>query len=407
MDYLKLSTTDFDHKALLRHPSLNFSGWTDLETSEIHSNKYGNKKYVSYLKNLKIVVYENSCGKFTLCVLGSIHKFFNNGKHNFNDYFLKDIIITIDKLGKLLFFNAENCRIHNIEIGFNISPMVKTKTILKGLLSHKNVRFKSYSIPGAELFEVIHNNYIIKVYDKAKQYRSMGYDLPDDIIRIELKYKKMADLITLLNSKKIINRDFIVLSDLKNISVLVAFGELVIKIWNEILFYDFTINKKFLSESIQRKLDVWQNINQWESFNKQKRLKQKKILKEVIKKHSQQLQLQISNLINEKLDTLLQKELQINHIVDYKIDDQLTTDIDQIDYEEGLPINTIFRKEDGIQKEIGIPMKLNELNNNENKLKELPNSKIVKKTIPIKIGVLKAPLTECMNEESEFYSGPY
>ena len=56
IDYLKISTTDFDHQSLLRHPKLNFKGWTDLETSEIESNKYDNKKYVSYLHNLNNVI---------------------------------------------------------------------------------------------------------------------------------------------------------------------------------------------------------------------------------------------------------------------------------------------------------------------------------------------------------------
>jgi len=347
IDYLKISTTDFDHESLLRHPLLNFSGWTEMETSELKPNKYGNKKYVSYLHNLKIVVYENVTGKFTLCILGSIHKFHNNGVHNHNDFCYNDLKITIDRLSEILLFNPKTCKISNIEIGVNIPSKVSSTKVLKGLLMHKGKRFKSYSFDNANYHQVIHENYYIKVYDKAKQYRAKGHILDNDIIRIELKYKRMSDLIVLLNSQGIINRNHIVLDDLKNIEVLKAFGILLIKKWNEILFYDYTISKKDLSKPQRRKLDVWQNINQWESFSKQKKSKQKKLLDDVIKQHSKQIQLQVSNLIQEKLETLLPKGLPINHFNKPQKNDQLTTSITDGMEEERLPINSIYKEVNG------------------------------------------------------------
>ncbi len=342
IDYLKISTTDFNHESLLRHPLLKFSGWTDLETSEIGPNKYGNKKYISYFQGLKFIVYENASGKFTLCILGSIHKFFNNGMHNFNDFTYLNIVEVIDRLDLLFSLTIDNCRINLNEIGVNIISPVPSKKILKGLLSHRNSRFKSFSFENADFYQVIHHNFYFKIYDKAKQYRAKGYIIPNEILRIELKYRKMEDLINLLKSKGIIDRDYIVLSDLKNIDVLNAFGELLVKKWNEILFYDFTISKNNLSKLQKRKLDVWQNINQWESFSKHKRSKQKKLLQEVIKNHSQQLQLQVSNLIKEKLNILLQKGLPINHFDNTKKDDLLTTYNKTEEEREGLPIDSIL-----------------------------------------------------------------
>lgn len=344
IDYIKISTTDFDHQSLLRHSLLNFSGWTDLETSEIIPNEFGNKKYVGHLHNLKIIVYDNGRGKFTLCILGSIHKFHNKGMHNFDDFALSDLSITIDSLGKLFFFNVENCKIHNLEIGLNIIPPIKTKKILNGLLSHRNERFKSYSIPNAEIYQVIHNNFIFKIYDKAIQYRAKHYNLPNEILRIELKYIKMIDLINLLKDKEILDRNFITLNDLKNIDVLKAFGDLLVKKWSEILFYDCTISKQNLSNLQCRKLTIWQNINQWEQFSKQKKYKQKIILQDVTKNHSQQVQLQISNLIHEKLEILLQKGLPINHSENTKKDYLLTTSIPDGMITERLPINSIYKE---------------------------------------------------------------
>ena len=342
IDYVKLTTTDFNHKQLLR--TLEFKGWTDLETSEIETNEYGNKKYRSSLHNLNVIVYENSSNKFTLCVLGSIHKFHNNGMHNFNDLNFKDLVTSIDRLSHLLFFNPETCKIQNIEIGVNILPVVKSKTVIKGLLLHKSKRFKSFSFDHSNFHEVIHTNYYIKAYDKAKQYRAKGYILANDIFRFELKYERMSDLVILLNKLGIINREYIVLNDLNNIHVLKAFGELLIKKWNEILYYDYTIRKKDLTKQQQRKLDVWQNINQWESFTKQKRSKQKKLLYKIIREHSSQAQQNIAILIREKFELLLPKGLPLNHNLNIKKDNRLTTIYKDVTITERLPLNRIVKE---------------------------------------------------------------
>jgi hypothetical protein len=339
------------------HPLLNFKGWTDIETSEIEPNKYGNKKYISYFQNIKFIVYENESRKFTLCILGSIHKFFNNGMHNFNDFTYLNIVEVIDRLGEIFSFNIHNCKINLIEIGVNIIPPIQTKKVLKGLLSHRNCRFKSYAFDDAEYFQVNHTNFYFKIYDKAKQYRAKRHIIPNDILRIELKSRKMEDLINLLKSKGIIDRDYIVLSDFKNIDVLIAFGELLVKKWNEILFYDYTISKNNLSKLQLRKLDVWQNINQWEDFKRQKRLKQKNLLKNVINNHSQKLQLQVSNLIQEKLETLLQKGLPSNHFYISKKDDLLTTYDKDVEEQEGLPFDSILIESIGKPFKMIIPYK--------------------------------------------------
>lgn len=341
IDYLKISTKDFDHRSLLRHPLLNFNGWTNIETLEVKLNEFGSKRYVSNYHGLKFIVYENVSGEFTLCIEGSIHKFYNNGVHNFNDFTYSNTVEVIDRLASLFTLSMDSCRINRIEIGVNIMPPVKTEKVLKGPLSHQNKRFKSISYDDAEYFQVMHDNFIIKVYDKAKQYRAKDHIIPNEILRIELNYRKMEDLINLLNSKGIIDRDYIVLSDLRNIDALNAFGELLIKKWNEILFYDFTISKTNLSKHQQRKLDVWQNINQWEGFKKQKRSKQKSLLQKITLNHSQQLQLQVSNLIQEKLETLIQKGLPSNHLEYTKKDDLLTTSNVKEKKRKGLPFDRI------------------------------------------------------------------
>lgn len=342
IDFIKISTTAFDSISLFKSPLLHFTGLTDLDTNEIVVNDYGTKKYIASYKGLKITVYDNVNKKLTLSIKGSIHKFFNNGVHNYDDFIYENLTASIDKLGELFFFNPDNIIISYLEDGVNINPPIETLKILNGLLSHQNKRFKSISMDDAEYYQAEHCNYYLKAYDKAKHYRAKGYLIDGDILRVELKYKKMNDLITLLQKRGILKRDYMVLSDLKNIDVLVALGELLVKKWNEILFYDCTISKKKLSKSKIRKLDALQNINRWEELTKQQKFKERTLLKELVKNHSQQVQLQISNLIQEKIQSLLQKGLPFNQFDTIKKGDHLTTINDESWEGERGPFNSIL-----------------------------------------------------------------
>ena len=198
----------------------------------------------------------------------------------------------------------------------------------------------------ADYYQVKHFNYYIKAYDKAKQNRSK-FKIKGEILRFELKYIKMEDLIKLLTKKGIINKGYLTLNNLKSLEVLNVFGEQLIKIWNEILFYDYTIKVKDLSKHQKNKIAHWQNINYWEELTKQQRLKQKIFLQKVIDNNSQKIQFAYSNLIQEKLKILMPKGLPINRDASIKKGYLLTNDQN----EKGLPIDSILNRLNGNQKQ--------------------------------------------------------
>lgn len=351
IDWIKLSVSNFDKFELIKNPLLNFIGDVNTDTGEIILTRFGTLIRVANYKSLKFTLKENKNGENTLHIRGSLHKYFNNGDHNFNDFTFKNLLGVLNDLEQKFGINLNDCVLHNIEIGVNITPPVPSNKVLKGLVSHFNKPFNRISIYNADFYQVMHSNFYIKAYDKAKQNR-YKFNVIGEIFRFELKYIRMADLVNLLKNNRLINENCITLIDLKNVEILRAFGKQLLKVWNEILFYDYSISKKDLTKHQNNKLLQWSNINYWEDLlnqknGKQKKYKQKKKLDEVFRNHSDQLQFQVSNLIQAKLSSLILKGLPFNQ--DHAREKgNVSTNIEN---RKGGPINSILIQLNGNQKQ--------------------------------------------------------
>src|SRR5690606_13769405 len=74
-----------------------------------------------------------------------------------------------------------------------------------------------------------HQRQILKIYDKRTHYQKRGFIISQEILRIEVKYRKMIEL----NAKGIYT-----LQDLLNYG-LENFIPVLLKKWQEVIFYDF------------------------------------------------------------------------------------------------------------------------------------------------------------------------
>lgn len=359
IDGIKISNKLFDYSNLVENPLLDFQSLVNTDTGEIKCTRYGTLIRIAYYKSLKFTLKENKHNKHTLLIEGSLHKYFNKGKHNFNDFTYQDLFEVLNDLEHKFDLNLDNCVLHNMEFGVNSQPPIHSNKILKGLLSHYNQPFKRISMDSADYYQVQHSNYYIKAYDKARQYRAIS-NLSGEILRFELKYIRMDDINNLLISKGVIRKIYLTLNDLKRIEVLNVFGEQLLKVWNEILFYDYTIEISDLTNHQKNKIPHWQNINYWEELSKQQRLRQKGLLQKVVDNHSQKVQSAYSNLIQEKLKLLIPKGLPINQHTGNKKGYLLTDNQNG----KGLPIDSI----------------LNRLNSNQKQFKK--NSKKIEVIIP-------------------------
>ena len=135
--------------------------------------RYGNGERANY-KGLIITRDNLSCS-----VRGSLHKYFNDGKHNYNDFTLSNFIRTISDLEKTLNINADIIRIGRIETGVNLDIDMDVDEFIGSVILFNNTH--PTTCDNGIIFKL--NDYDLKLYRKELK----GHD---NRLRIELAIKK-------------------------------------------------------------------------------------------------------------------------------------------------------------------------------------------------------------------------
>lgn len=294
IDFIK-AIININPQELLSNKLLNFY-YRDFNptTGELKTVNRKNKKrtphqYAVYL-DLEFRIYETG----SVYLIGSLHKFWNNGAHNYNDFKVNALVYVLGELKTKFNILPEQLRLQQIEFGVNINPPYKTGRIIDYCFIHKSQSFKEISTRDeGKYFQVEHSQYLIKIYDKRKHYSGKGFQIDDDVLRFEIKFLKMEKL----NKKGIYT-----LSDLLKYGLQNIFPEFLVQEWQSVLFYDFTIN-------IENKTILkYKNPLYWKDLIENKRNsalnKHRNRLKEITSNHSDNVQKQITNLIEQKAKEL-------------------------------------------------------------------------------------------------------
>ncbi|MFY0483234.1 hypothetical protein ACI6PS_11570 [Flavobacterium sp. PLA-1-15] len=234
---------------------------------------------------------------------GSLHKMWNdlngiiapnwqdqnqyNG-YNGNQFNLKNIFEISSHLQDLFKCTSSQMVFQNIEFGVNTELVFKPQLYLKGLLYHKNIPF-DFTHSGNST-QAKHQSFIFKIYNKSYQYK-----LPKNVLRVELKFIKMIGL------KDISIRTFqdITIESLKNVSAL------LLKRFDEVVHYDYTINKNRLTKRQTLALGNYSNPRYWlYDLKPIHRDRHKKSLGKITVSHSDNLQKQIREEIHKKCVTI-------------------------------------------------------------------------------------------------------
>jgi len=231
------------------------------------------------IDNIKVKVYQNS-----IFLQGSLHKFYNEGEHNHNDFNLSAFRDVLRRLFELFRVTPENLNLICIEYGVNILPPIESNKIINHLFQHKRIEFESkISNDKGNYRQAEHNEYIVKIYNKAKQFRLNYEVLRIEIKETNLRHHRARGIFTL--------KDFIH-------SDKTTFINSLIDKWNEVIYYDCT------NENTD-KWNKYNNVNYWrdsaknissKNFNKH-RLR----LKEINETLGQNIQGKVSNLILSKI----------------------------------------------------------------------------------------------------------
>ena len=289
------------------NPLLDFYDTINLTTGEMKTtNRNGNKvtpsKNASY-KGLEFKIYDTG----TITLSGSLHKYWNDGAHNYNDFNNEEVLFILSDLNTKFDIDPSKCILKCVEIGINITPPVPTNEILDNCLLHKTKPFEyQKNSDEGKYKQVQHSQYIIKIYNKALHYKSKGFKIKEEIMRFEIKYTKMQKL----NEKGIYS-----LQNLMNYG-LMNFKDIILNEWQNVLFYDNTIQIDHLSSRSKKALLEYSNPNYWTGLLANNQTKNftyhKNQLKKIVSKNSNKVQDLTAEIIGKKIDFLNSKTIQID-----------------------------------------------------------------------------------------------
>lgn len=285
----------------MENPLLYFSREVNQDTGEIRTTNKKGKKItpfqIAYYNDLTFKIYDTG----SIYFYGSFHKYFNNGLHNFNNFDTFGIREVLRDFKTKFGITPEHCILRNLELGLNIITPIETNIILDNCLLHKTklLEYKYHSDEG-RYKQCEHSQYIVKIYNKTLHYKKKGLTPSNNILRFELKFNKME----YFNKLGVFN-----LYELLEYGLL-NFKDRLLKEWNNILYFDNTIN---INEKTTNK---YNNPNYWTGLidNGQKSLfnKNRKDLNNLIKNNPKNIKQQLAEIMSNKIDELNIKSTQID-----------------------------------------------------------------------------------------------
>ena len=216
-----------------------------------------NGKKVSYrstgwIKNMKL----NLFPKGYIELSGSLHKYYNDGKHNYNQFGRKEAEIALKRLIEVSGLELPYFKLESVEVGVNLMPPIPSDDIINNALMYKRKPFEAkYCTDEGNYRQVTLSEYWVKLYNKRLHYEIQGYDIGHEILRFELKINKMR----MLAKYRVFT-----LEDLMNNIEDIA-RDLLPKAWMEVLLYDPTMNKQ-----TKEKIIKYANVNFWREISKER-----------------------------------------------------------------------------------------------------------------------------------------
>ncbi|TZF83248.1 hypothetical protein FW774_13245 [Pedobacter sp. BS3] len=258
-DFVKIRISEKDFaKNLQNNGLLEFTTAVNEKTGELKDGVY-----TAEYKDLKFTIYPSGTAE----IKGSLHKYWNNGEHNYNDFHLSDIKDVINDLSQTFGINPNTARLENLEIGLNVSPAFNPDAFLNSLIAYKNTPFSTMKVKGqGKGKEAYLNQYGIKIYNKGLQYRQ-----PDNILRFEKK-------ITIMDCLK---KGHVYLADLTKPEFAEHGLRQLWESYNEVILKE-PVNKSQLTKPQLRVYDLALTFGSWQEMTRKQRYDNRRKYTEII-----------------------------------------------------------------------------------------------------------------------------
>jgi hypothetical protein len=292
IDYIKLSSRLNSTQVSDLKNRIDFNGSYNESTGE-PEKILANGKKVSYrstgwTKNMKLELFPN--GYIELA--GSLHKYHNDGKHNFNQFGRKEAEIALKMLIKVTGLQLPYYKVESVEVGVNLMPPIPSDDIINNALMYKRRPFEAkYCSDEGNYRQATLSEYWVKLYNKRLHYEIQGYDIGHEILRFELKINKMRMLAKY--------RVFTLEDLLINIEDIAK--DMLPKAWEEVMLYDPTMNKQTKEKTLQyANVNFWRGIAKERSYNYHHRK-----LYRLMEGNTCAIQAQVKDVMLETLDCLV------------------------------------------------------------------------------------------------------
>ncbi len=234
-----------------------------VSAADLEHNEYLQDSWIIGSKNGEVLTQQTNYFGLTFSIkntnvrlTGSIHKYKNQGLHNYNDFTKTQVHKVINELSKKFEIDLKNSHLNNIEFGVNVVLPFEPKVLLNNLITHKGEPFTREIEEGKIFYQCKRSQFIIKIYDKGLQYQQVT-----NILRFELKILKMQ----FFKTKGI---EVSVLADLLNDGIYTKLGGVLKAYFDEILFDDESINHKDLNATERDIYLRGQNPKTWITDNR-------------------------------------------------------------------------------------------------------------------------------------------
>jgi hypothetical protein len=292
IDYIKLSSRLNSTQVSDLKNRIDFNGSYNESTGEpekiLANGKKASYRSTAWIKNIKLDIFP----KGYIELAGSLHKYFNDGKHNYNQFGINEVEIALKRLIEVTGLQLPYYKVRSVEVGVNLTPPIPSDDIINNALMYKRRPFEAkYCSDEGNYRQATLSEYWVKLYNKRLHYEIQGYNIGHEILRFELKINKMRMLAKY--------RVFTLEDLLINIEDIAK--DMLPKAWEEVMLYDPTMNKQTKEKTLQyANVNFWRGIAKERSYNYHHRK-----LYRLMEGNTCAIQAQVKDLMLETLDCLV------------------------------------------------------------------------------------------------------
>ncbi len=185
-------------------------------------------------------------------ISGSLHKLFNDGLHNANDFSVYNCIATIENFCSRFSIDPSKCGINRLEFGINIQAPENVSEVVKWLRFHNKNQFNKFP-DLKECFFAGSSYFGVKAYNKTLNYPMYAMS---NLMRFEG---------TTRQAKYLKSKEIYTLADLINPSIYNMLSQLLLAEWGNVLIFDKRTKKGAKYCNTDYWLDII-NINHRNTF---------------------------------------------------------------------------------------------------------------------------------------------